>query len=81
MFRKFWYGSPVRAVGMGVTNLVDDSVMQLDLFSDKVRKRELGYTMDKIRAKYGATSLMRCASLTKAGILPERASKIGGHYA
>jgi DNA polymerase-4 len=81
VFRKFWDSSPVRAVGMGVTNLADDTEMQLDLFNDKVRKRALGYTMDRIRAKYGSTALMRCASLTKAGILPERASKIGGHYA
>jgi DNA polymerase-4 len=79
LFRKWWTGSSVRSVGMQVTNLVDDNCVQLDLFHDLERERALSYAMDDIRANYGTLALFRGASLTTAGILTDRAHKIGGH--
>jgi DNA polymerase-4 len=81
LFRKWWTGSPVRSVGVQVTNLENDDCVQLNLFYDVEKERALSFTMDAIRERYGTTALFRGASLTDAGILPDRAQKIGGHDA
>lgn len=79
LFHKHWDGTPVRSIGIGIENLIDDSEQQLDLFHDRERERKLAYTIDSIRDRFGNTALMRAASLTKAGQAQTRAGKIGGH--
>jgi DNA polymerase-4 len=81
LFRKWWTGSPVRSVGMQVTNLKDDNCIQLNLFYDVEKERALSFAMDDVRNKYGSLALFRGASLTSAGVLTDRAHKIGGHEA
>lgn len=81
LFRRHWDKEPVRSLGMGITNLEEDEEVQLNLFRDRVKERNLGYCMDAIREKYGSTSLLRAVSLTPFGQTPERATKIGGHEA
>jgi nucleotidyltransferase/DNA polymerase involved in DNA repair len=81
LFREHWDGKPVRSVGMAVTNLEEDEIYQMSLFEDRIKQRNLGYCMDSIREKYGSTSLIRAASLTRAGQVHQRATKIGGHEA
>lgn len=81
LFRKHWDEKPVRTLSMSVTNLEPDELYQMSLFEDMHKRRSLGYCMDRIRDKYGSTSLLRASSITRAGQLRARAGKIGGHEA
>lgn len=81
LFRSYWDEQPVRSVGMSITNLEADDRYQMSLFEDVEKKRNLGYCMDRIRDRFGSTSLFRASSITYAGQLRERAGKIGGHEA
>lgn len=81
LFRKWWSGSPVRSVNVQVTHLTEDQFVQLNLFYDVEKERSLSFAMDEIRERYGSLALFRGISLTAAGILPDRARKIGGHEA
>lgn len=80
LFQTFWDRQPVRRIGVNLSNLCSDQEWQLNLFENDERKRKIGYTMDKIKMRYGATAVVRAASLTAAGQATERAAKIGGHY-
>lgn len=80
LFDKFYDNRPVRNISISITNLENESSMQLDLFEqDKWRKRKLAAAMDEIRNKYGATAILRGASLTKDGTAIKRARLVGGH--
>lgn len=82
LFREFYNGkSSIRHVYVTLGNLHPHDDIQLDLFEDRLQKNRIGYCMDAIRHKYGATSLLRASSYTDAGILLERSKKIGGHQA
>src|SRR5699024_3157247 len=82
LFHQFYDGhSMVRKVSVTLNNLFDKQTTQLNLFENRSKRGDIGYIMDAIRAKYGATSLLRASSFTDAGILIERSKKIGGHYA
>ena len=80
LFERHWDGEPVRSVGVSLTQLRPDNEYQLDLFHDRERERRLDNTVDLIKERYGAASIIRAASLTSAGQAYERAHKIGGHY-
>jgi DNA polymerase-4 len=80
LLQTFWDRKPVRRVGVNLSNLCSDKEWQLSLFDNDERKRQIGYTMDKIKMRYGTTAVIRAASLTAAGQATERAAKIGGHY-
>lgn len=80
LFERFWDGLPIRRIGVTLTELQPDYPFQLTLFEDKEKKRQLGYTMDAIREKYGPTAVMWAISLDSSGQARERARKIGGHY-
>ncbi|MFD1608785.1 DNA polymerase IV [Oceanobacillus luteolus] len=82
LFRKFYDGrSNIRHVYVTLGNLYDYGDIQLDLFENRLKKNNIGFVMDAIRDKYGATSILRASSYTEAGILLERSRKIGGHQA
>jgi DNA polymerase V len=74
-------GVPVRNVHVSLNNLSTDEVVQLDLFEDDTKDRQLSAAMDSIRNKYGATSVTWARSLTDAGTSLDRAKKVGGHKA
>ncbi|MCY0910024.1 MAG: hypothetical protein OWR62_16750, partial [Sulfobacillus thermotolerans] len=79
---KHWDGyTGVRAVCVGVDMLQLSDAMQLSLFDDVPKRKELYQAIDRIHDRFGETSLMRAVSLTKAGQLRDRSDKIGGHYA
>lgn len=80
LFLKFWDRQPVRRLGVSLTQLSTDSVLQLHLFDDLLKKRSLGYVMDEVKARFGETAIIRAVSKTDAGQAHERAAKIGGHY-
>ncbi|GAB4073521.1 UV damage repair protein UvrX [Barrientosiimonas marina] len=82
LFHAFYDGiSSIRHVYVTLGNLYEDGETQLNLFADKSKKKDIGYVMDAIRAKYGPTAILRAASYTNAGITIERSGKIGGHQA
>lgn len=72
---------PVRNIHVGLTNLVDDEVSQLDFFEDDTKDRQLAATMDQIRKRFGTTAVTWARSISDGGTAIERASKIGGHKA
>jgi nucleotidyltransferase/DNA polymerase involved in DNA repair len=79
---RHWDGfTGVRAVCIGVDMLQFDDTVQLSLFDNVPQRKELYITVDRIRERFGETSLMRAVSLTRAGQLRDRSGKIGGHYA
>ncbi|HLS22313.1 MAG TPA: DNA polymerase IV [Pseudogracilibacillus sp.] len=82
LFRTHYDGSSkIRKVSVALTNLTEDEKTQLDLFTKRTKQKDLGYTMDLIRERFGADALLRATSYTEAGINLERSKKIGGHWA
>lgn len=82
LFWKYYDGySKIRRVYVTLTNLSDDDITQLALFSKRSKRKDLDYTLDRIRDRFGANAILRAASYTNAGISLERNKKIGGHWA
>lgn len=81
LFREHYNGSIIRSIHIALSNLSSDKYVQMELFNNNLKKRELGYAMDRIRNKFGSASLLRASSYTKAGVMLDRANKIGGHWA
>jgi len=80
LFDKFHDDRPVRKINISITNLEDETSMQLSLFDgNKLRNRELGAVMDSIRTKYGSTAILRAVSLTDDGTAIGRSKLVGGH--
>jgi DNA polymerase V len=80
LFYEFYEGKTVRKITISLSNVVDDLDFQLDLFDlDGWKKRELGYTVDKIRRRFGSDALLRAVSYTPAGTARQRAKLVGGH--
>lgn len=79
---QHWDGyTGVRAVCVAVDMLQLEETMQLSLFDNVPERKALYSTIDEIRDRFGEASIMRAASLTRAGQLKERSQKIGGHFA
>ncbi|PKM82107.1 MAG: DNA polymerase IV [Firmicutes bacterium HGW-Firmicutes-13] len=81
LFDTFWDRQPVRAVGISLSQLIDDRYVQLSLLEDKEKKIALSRAVDQVRERFGPTSLFRASSLTPGGQLFNRAARIGGHEA
>ncbi|MGI2326646.1 DNA polymerase thumb domain-containing protein [Planococcus sp. YIM B11945] len=80
LLAEFYDGRPVRRLAIALSNLEDETSMQLSLFEErKWQTRKLGAAMDAMRAKYGPTAVLRAVSYTEAGTALERANLIGGH--
>ncbi|WP_285766344.1 UV damage repair protein UvrX [Peribacillus sp. SI8-4] len=72
----------VRSIAVTLSNIIDDNEMQLTLFDmSRWKKRELSYTVDRIRHKYGSRALLRAVSYTEAGTAVYRSRLLGGHKA
>jgi DNA polymerase-4 len=80
IFRKYWSGMPVSHLYVGLTQLTDDSVIQLALFDDRMKAYDLERATDEIKDKYGSAAIVRASSLLQSGVARERAEQIGGHY-
>ncbi|GMA65684.1 DNA polymerase IV (plasmid) [Alicyclobacillus fastidiosus] len=79
---RYWdTRSGVRAVSVAVDMLHFTDAIQLSLFDDVPKRKQLYTTVDEIHERFGETALMRAVSLTKAGQLRDRSRRIGGHYA
>ncbi|ADC52003.1 MULTISPECIES: Y-family DNA polymerase [Alkalihalophilus] len=82
LFKRYYNGMIIRQVHVSLSDVADDSVRQISLFEDEkeiTRKRQLGYTMDAIRDRFGSTAILRASSYTKAGTALHRSGLIGGH--
>ncbi|SFL55646.1 DNA polymerase IV [Salibacterium qingdaonense] len=77
---KYWNRNPIRKIGVTLSQLSPDDMWQLNLFADREKKLNIGYTMDDIKNRFGSTAVVRASSLTSAGQALERSQKIGGHY-
>ncbi|NLJ33456.1 MAG: DNA polymerase IV [Firmicutes bacterium] len=71
LFGEMWQGEPLRALGIRVGGLVDNTPRQLSLFDpgDLYRQRALDTVVDKMRVKYGSNIIMRAVFL-HSGIKP-----------
>lgn len=82
LFEENYEGKTVRRIDIALSNIVEDTEMQLNLFyTSKPKQRTLGYTMDAIREKYGSTAILRAVSYTDAGTARHRSKLVGGHKA
>ncbi len=79
LFDEFWDRKPIRSIGVSLTQLENLDEIQLDLFTNVIKKKQLGKVMDEIREHYGKTAIFRASSLLPQGLLFDRATKIGGH--
>jgi DNA polymerase-4 len=80
LFRQHWGGLPASRVSVTLTDLTDDSLIQLTLFDDRLACYRLEKATDDIKDRYGSDAIMRASSLLSAGVARERAEQIGGHY-
>lgn len=81
LFKKHLGNEPARTIGITLSNLIEDKVLQLDAFHDRMKERALSYTVDNIRNRYGKTAIFKASSLERGGLYVERSSLIGGHKA
>jgi len=80
LFDAYYAERPARKISISLTNLESEYSMQLSLFDEsKWRRRKLGMTMDALRSKYGATSVLRAVSYTEMGTAIARNRLLGGH--
>lgn len=80
IFHEHFAQKPVRQISLSISNLEEESSMQLSLFDTRrVEKRKLGAAMDNIRNKYGYSAIYRGVSGTEAGTAIARTKLIGGH--
>lgn len=80
LFDENYQGKTVRQIAISLGNIVDDQQMQLSLFElNRWKKHELGYTVDRIRKRFGSGALLRAVSYTEAGTTRHRAKLVGGH--
>ncbi|MFE8695559.1 DNA polymerase IV [Cytobacillus sp. FJAT-53684] len=80
LFEKHWDGSPIRSVGVNLSQLQPAHDYQLNLFDVQIKKERISKALDSIYSKYGPKAIVRASSLTKAGQAYHRAEKVGGHY-
>lgn len=80
LFCENYQGKTVRQIAITLGNIVDDQQMQLNLFDmNRWKKHELGYTVDRIRNRFGSGALLRAVSYTDAGTSRHRVKLVGGH--
>lgn len=77
---EFYGGEPARQLSVRISNVSKERGMQLDLFDESKDKRaHLAHTMDKLRNRFGTTSILRAVSLTDAGTAIKRGNLVAGH--
>ena len=70
LFRRFWrWEQPIRSVGLRCTNLIDiKHNVQLSFLNEDehdLRGLRLEQTIDDIRRRFGASSILRCGVMLK----------------
>ncbi|GGH25517.1 DNA polymerase IV [Paenibacillus segetis] len=80
LFIEHWSGLPLSNLSISLSQLTDDSTIQLTLFEDRSLAYRKERTIDGIKNRYGSDAIVRASSLMEAGVARERAEQIGGHY-
>ncbi len=68
---EMWKDEPIRLVGLGVDGLTDKVHYQFSLFEDvseNVQNQELNEILDKIKSKYGSSSITKASLLGKTQV-------------
>ena len=82
IFRCYYQGQPVRQIGIQCGKVYYQTELQLDLFEEAertIQQIELEKTIDRIRNKYGYSSLVRASGLSRGATAIKRSGLIGGH--
>lgn len=82
LFRKYYKGEVVRHVGITYSKLIHTNAKQLCLFEDpekELAQEHLDQIVDKIRQKYGFTSIVHAISIQHGARSIARAHLVGGH--
>lgn len=84
IFNKYYDNSPIRKVSIAFGKLTNDDTLQLNLFEEYENIKhdnELNNTIDEIKDKFGANTLLKASSLLEDSTIKDRNKKIGGHNA
>lgn len=84
IFNKYYDNSPIRKVSIAFGKLTNDDILQLNLFEkyENIKQdNELNNTIDEIKDKFGANTLLKASSLLEYSTIKDRNKKIGGHNA
>lgn len=82
IFRKNYKDEAVRSIAISASKIAYQESIQLNLFEspiDTLNKKQLDETVDKVRNKYGYSSLVHASSLTAGGKAIARSKLVGGH--
>ena len=82
IFRSYYTNQPVRQISIRCGKVDYKKELQLNLFESPettMNNEELESVVDRIRTKYGFTSLVHASSLTKGGTAISRSGMVGGH--
>lgn len=82
LFRTYYQQQPVRRLTIQCGKIQSHSTLQLNLFEspeETIQRGELDLIIDRIRSKYGYSSLVHASSLTQGGTAIQRSGLIGGH--
>lgn len=79
LFAHHWDRQPIRAIGVSLSSLETDRLIQLNLFHDPYKARLLDEAVDQIKERFGHTAILYASSLLPSGQARVRAQKIGGH--
>lgn len=82
LFRQHWAGETVREIGVDLSDLTPDVSQQLTFFltpGQQIKRRRFDLTIDRVRHRYGFTSLVKASSLLPGGTAIQRANLVGGH--
>lgn len=82
IFRTHYKNQPVRQIAIRCGKIDYKKELQLNLFENPektILTEDLEIVVDKIREKYGFSSLVHASSLTKGGTAIQRSGLVGGH--
>ncbi len=82
IFRDYYRGEPVRTIAISCGKIKEKGGLQLSLFEDPLRtiqNERLDHTIDKVRERYGFTSLIHASSMLPGGTAVKRSTFVGGH--
>ncbi|MDN6639931.1 MAG: Y-family DNA polymerase [Tetragenococcus sp.] len=82
LFRKYYKGQAIRHVGISYSKLTYTQARELDLFDEldkHLSEEHLDKVIDKIRAKYGFTSIVYATSKLAGARSIARSHLVGGH--
>lgn len=82
LFRRYYDGRPTRQKTINCGKVHYKKELQLNLFEAPemmLHREDLETVIDKIRERYGFTSLLHAGSLLKDGTAIQRSHLVGGH--